>query len=177
METERLIHRQFTLDDLDKLVGLRSDPDVVRYLGGEKASRRDWNRGRLEFYTSRYDVGLGMHGMYWKESGEMIGWSGLQELEGGDEVEVGYGMSKDYWRKGIGYETAVGWLKVGFEELKLERIVAVAMPENKGSWRIMEKLGMSFEKSETYYEMDCHLYAITRDQYLAQSKVVDKRTE
>ena len=162
MKTNRLIHKPFTIDDLDDLVEMRSDPDVVRYLGGEIAMTRDWNKTRLEFYISCYPQGIGQHKMYWQETGQLIGWSGLQPLEGGDEVEVSYGMIKDFWSLGIGFETAYMWMKFGFEEKGLERIVAVADGANTASWRIMEKLGMSFEKKEEHYGMDCVVYGISK---------------
>jgi len=106
--------------------------------------------------------------MFWKETGEMIGWSGLQPLEDSNEIEVGYGMIKEFWGRGIGFETASMWLKHGFETVKLDRIVAVADPANIGSWRIMEKCGMIREKEERHYDMDCVFYGMSRDQYLAR---------
>ena len=89
-----------------------------------------------------------MCAMIWKETGEMFGWSGIQPLDKTDEIEVGYGMIKEFWGKGIGFECAQAWLDFGFKEKYLERIVAVASPENTGSWRIMEKCGMKREKIE-----------------------------
>ena len=79
-------------------------------------------------------------------------------------------MAKKFWRRGIGVECAQAWLKYGFETLGLKRIVAVALPENVGSWRIMEKCGMKFEKREEHYGMECVLYSISRDEFLKASK-------
>ncbi len=53
----------------------------------------------------------------------MLGWSGLQPLEDTGETEVGYGMIKEFWGKGIGFECASPWLKYGFETTDLERIL------------------------------------------------------
>ena len=86
-------------------------------------------------------------------------------LEDSGEIEVGYGMSKDFWGKGIGYECARAWLEYGFTKTNAERIVAVAQPENTGSWRIMEKLGMRYEKTEEHYGIDCKFYAITKEEF------------
>lgn len=96
----------------------------------------------------------------------MIGTSGLQPLEDTGEFEVGYNLSEKYWRQGFGYECAMAWLKYGFETAGLERIVAVADPANTGSWRIMEKCGMKYEKTEKHYGMDCVYYAISRSEFL-----------
>jgi ribosomal-protein-alanine N-acetyltransferase len=111
-----------------------------------------------------------MCAMIWKETGEFFGWSGLQPLQETGEIEVGYGMAKRFWRQGIGFECARAWLEFGFNKIGLERIVAVALPENKGSWRIMEKLGMRYEKTETHYGMECVFYAISRAEFQKETK-------
>ncbi len=103
--------------------------------------------------------------MIWKKSDETIGWSGLQPLEDTGDIEVGYGMIKEFWGKGIGFECASAWLKYGFETADLERIVAVASPENTASWRIMEKCGMKYQKTETHYGLECVFYAISKDEF------------
>jgi ribosomal-protein-alanine N-acetyltransferase len=172
METERLLHRKFTLEDLDKLVELRSDDEVIKYLGGRRLQNPEGIEKRLRFYTECYEkYGFGMCALIWKQTGEMIGWSGLQPLENTGETEVGYGMIKKFWGKKIGYETARGWLEYGFEKANLEKIVAVAAPENIASWKIMEKLGMRREKIETHYGMECVFYAVTKDEFLQTKKL------
>lgn len=110
-----------------------------------------------------------MSAMIWKETGKMIGWSGLQPLDGTDEIEVGYGMAREFWGKGIGFEAAKAWLEFGFEKANLKRIVAVAYPENTGSRRIMEKCGMKYEKTEPHYGADCVFYAISKDDFLKKN--------
>ena len=166
LETERLFHRKFTLEDLDKLIELRSDDEVIKYLGGRHLQNPESIEKRLRFYLDCYEkLGFGMCAMIWKPTGEMIGWSGLQPLGETLQTEVGYGMIKEFWGKGIGFETARGWLGYGFETANLEKIVAVASPENTASWRIMEKLGMRREKLETHYGMLCVFYAISKEEF------------
>ncbi len=166
LETERLIIKKFTPDDLGKLIEMRSDDEVIKYLGGRTMQNPEAIEKRLQFYMNCYaQFGFGMCALVWKETGEMFGWSGLQPLDGTSEIEVGYGMIKEFWGKGIGYECATAWLNYGFSEKKLERIVAVASPENTGSWRIMEKCGMRYEKTEKHYNMECVVYAISKDEF------------
>lgn len=167
IETERLIIRKFTIDDAPKLIALRSDTEVNRYLGGTKMQNPGAVEKRMEFYIDCYaKYGFGMSAMIWKETGEMIGWSGLQPLQETGKIEVGYGMAKDFWRRGIGFECAKAWLEYGFTKTDLEKIYAIAVPENTGSWRIMEKLGMSFDGIENHYGLDCKLYSITKEEFL-----------
>ena len=169
-ETERLKIRQFTLDDLDKLIGLRSDEEVIKYLGGKNNHKPEAVAKRLNFYIDCYErFGFGMCAMIWKKTGEMFGWSGLQPLEESGEIEVGYGMIKEFWGKGIGFECALAWLEHGFERAGLDRIVAFASPENKASWRIMEKCGMKYENTEPHYGVECVLYAISKVEFLNQT--------
>lgn len=171
LETERLILRKFAAEDLEKLIELRSDDEVIKYLGGRRLQNPEAIAKRMRFYLDCYEkLGFGMCAMIWKETGEMIGWSGLQPLEETGETEVGYGMIKEFWGKGIGYECARAWLEYGFEKVGLERIVAVASPENKASWRIMEKCGMRREKTELHYGMECVFYGISKEEFLNSSR-------
>jgi ribosomal-protein-alanine N-acetyltransferase len=166
LETERLLLRKFTPEDLDKLIELRSDDEVIKYLGGRTLQNPEAIEKRLRFYIDCYaKFNFGMCALIWKESSEMFGWSGLQPLDGTTEIEVGYGMIKKFWGMGIGYECALAWLDYGFNTVGLERIVAVAAPENTGSWRIMEKCGMRYEKTEKHYGMQCVFYSISKSEY------------
>jgi len=166
LETERLFIRKFATEDLETLIKLRADPEVNKYLGGTRLQNPQALEKRLQFYIDCYaKYGFGMSAMLWKETGEMIGWSGLQPLDGTSEIEVGYGMIKEFWGKGIGFECAKAWLDYGFNVVQLERIVTVAYPENKGSWRIMEKLGMKYQKTEQHYGAECVFYTVTRDEF------------
>ncbi len=167
LETERLIIRKFTLADLDEFIEMRSVPEVNIYLGGTKYQNPEKITKRLQFHLDSYaQIGFSMCAMIWKETGEFFGWSGLQPLEDSSEIEVGYGMKREFWRKGIGFEAAEAWLKYGFEIAGLERIVAVAAPANTGSWRIMEKCGMKFEGLKFHYGMDLVFYAISKDEWM-----------
>lgn len=166
IETERLRMRKLTPEDLPWLIEMRSPEPVNRYLGGTKLQNAEALAERLKFYIGCYDeYGFGNCAMQLKETGELIGTSGLQPLEDTGEIEIGYNLSEKHWRKGLGYECAMGWLTYGFETVGLERIVAVAQPENVGSWRIMEKCGMHFEKREDHYGIDCVVYAVSKNEF------------
>ncbi len=162
LETERLLHRPFTLLDLDRLTEVRGTAAVSKYIGGEEATTKDWIKKRLDHYLQCYqELGFGVQALLWKETGEIIGWSGLQPLPDSNEIQLTYGLMEAYWRQGLGYETGMAWLKVGFHTLELDRIVALTAPQNKGSWKLMEKLGMTFEGEQHGYTIICKRYAIS----------------
>jgi ribosomal-protein-alanine N-acetyltransferase len=166
LETPRLKIRKLTRDDLDWLVEMRTRPEVYKYIGGTRMQNPEAIAKRLEFYLECYEkFGFGQCAMIWKETGERIGCSGLQPLEDTGEIEVGYSLQPEFWRRGIGYECADAWLQYGFNKVGLERIVAIAVKENEGSWRIMEKCGMRFERVEEHYGLPVVLYTISRDEY------------
>ena len=166
IETERLLMRPPTRDDLPALVRLRSDEEVSRYLGGPAMQSPELIDKRLDFYIgclARYGFAAGA--LLSKSDGEMIGWGGLQPLEETGEIEVGYSFARAHWGRGYATEMAAAWLRYGFERAGLARIVAVAVPENTASRRVMEKLGMKYEKTEPHYGIDCVFYAIAREDF------------
>jgi ribosomal-protein-alanine N-acetyltransferase len=177
IETERLRLRPFTLADLPTLISLREKEEVSRYLGTSAIQTPEFVEMRLRAYLECYRLhGFGMAATSEKSGGELVGWGGLQPLEFGwngersakadKEIEVGYGFDTPHWGKGYATELAAAWLRYGFEQAKLARIVAVASPENKGSWRVMEKLGMTYETTETHYGSQCVFYSISRDDFV-----------
>jgi ribosomal-protein-alanine N-acetyltransferase len=166
IETERLYFRKFEFDDLPQLIEQRSDPEVARYLGGAKRQNPEELSKRIRFYMSCYEThGFGMCPMFWKETDEMIGAAGLQPLEDTGLIEVGYSIIRPHWGRGIGTEAARAWMEFGFNNFDLERIVAVAVVGNTASTRIMEKLGMKYEKTEEHYGEECAFYSVSKEDF------------
>ncbi len=170
IETDRLRLRPLTDDDLPALIRFRADDDVSRYIGGAAMQAPEMVARRLRFYLACHErYGFGMSAISRKSDGEMIGWGGLQPLEESGEIEVGYGFAKDFWGQGYATETAAACLRYGFEQAGLARIVAVAIPENLGSRRVLEKIGMRFEREAQHYNSTCALYAITRAEFVPRA--------
>lgn len=87
-----------------------------------------------------------------KETSGFVGQCGLFPAEGkGPEIELAYHFDKAWWRKGYATEAAVAVLAQGLCPIGLERIIAVVMPANIASCRVVEKAGMRFEGLATYY--------------------------
>lgn len=178
IETDRLRLRPFTLEDLAALCEMRVKEEVARYLGTTARQTPEFVAERLRQYLECYRrYNFGVAAVEEKSgAGGLIGWSGLQPLEFGwennypaagadTEIEVGYGFDAPHWGKGYATEAGAAWLRYGFEHARLERIVAVASPENRSSWRVMEKLGMKYETTEEHYGSPCVFYAISRAEF------------
>lgn len=166
IETERLYLRLFKPDDLEAFSLIRSDPDVMRYMRDGKPLSREQVSENLTGIIQHYrEHSFGLWAAIYKQDSQLIGFCGLQFLEQTPEIELGYMLSKAYWGKGLATEGAKASLKYGFGNLNLERIVAVAYPENLASRRVMEKVGMKYEKKALYYKRNLAYYAISRQAY------------
>ena len=164
IETERLLLRKFRPDDLDELAKLFSDPDVMRYVGNGQPIDRDESERALKSIIRHWESqGFGRWAVVNKQTREFIGFGGLRSLF--DTPEVVYHFSKANWGKGLATELARATLRFGFEDRGLDRIVAVAKPENSASIHVMQKLGMRFEMKTIYYNIEVVQYEITRNEF------------
>lgn len=161
IETARLHLRQFTPGDLDDLYPIFSDAEVVKFMKTGAVVSREETASALTSIIKHWEKhGFGRWAVVLKETGKLIGYGGLRSLYGTPELV--YLLAKPYWGLGLATELAKACLKWGFEERSYERIVAVTKPEHAASRRVMEKIGMVYEKDETYYDIHVVLYAISR---------------
>jgi RimJ/RimL family protein N-acetyltransferase len=97
-----------------------------------------------------------------RETGEVIGVTGLGHLADGPEIEVGYRFLRKHWGNGYASEAARASIEFGLEELGLEQIAAVTLPTNIASRRVMEKCGMVFAGVMDVYGHEHVKYTIAR---------------
>ena len=153
IETDRLIIRKFTLADAEASFKMANDPEVMKYIIGEKYKDVDEVRAmiRKNVFGDYEKYGFGRMAMTLKSTGEFIGFTGLKYNDDFKEVDLGYRIIREHWGRGYTTEASRPFLDIGFQELGLKRIVALAFEENKASINVMKKLGMTFEK---YMEVD-----------------------
>ena len=164
LETARLHLRLFTLDDLDALARIFGDPDVIRHVGtGQPASREETAKALHSFIRHWQQHGFGRWAVVEKEHGVLIGYGGLRSLFGTPEVT--YLLAKSYWGRGLATEVARACLRYGFSELASERIVALTKLENIASQRVLQKVGMKYEKHAHYFGMEVICYRILCEEY------------
>jgi ribosomal-protein-alanine N-acetyltransferase len=149
VETERLILRRFTLDDLEPLAALYRDPEVRRYFP-EGTLTKEETRRELEWIIDVYYVryGFGLWATLLKETGEFIGRCGLipWTIDGREEVEVAYLLGKAHWGRGLATEAARAIADHAFGELRIPRLICLVDPENEASKAVAPKIGMTFER-------------------------------
>ena len=163
-QTKRLIIRPFTPEDVADVYDLRSDSAIMRFIREPQSfvEAESW----VKMVSSKWETQkLGFAGVFRPDTEELIGWCGLWVLTESGEIEVGYAIKQEYWRKGYASEAAFEVLNYGFNELKLEKIVAVADPKNIGSINVMKKIGMKFVKFGNFYGKELIQYGISKEQY------------
>jgi ribosomal-protein-alanine N-acetyltransferase len=162
IETARLRLRPLILDDADAYyLAVMCDPDVRRYLPGGQPLPRDRAEPIIERFQNYWDQhGFGGWAVIHKADDRLIGQCGLQYLPGTTEVEVYYALAKAYWGQGFAPEAAHATLRYGFETLNFDRIVAVFVPGNHASERVMIKIGMTYQGIKHAYETDLPFYSI-----------------
>jgi RimJ/RimL family protein N-acetyltransferase len=164
IQTNRLLLERIRPEDVDDMVAMHQDDRFVEVFGHRSTPEHvrtftakqieDWNR-----------LGYGLWTIRDRETGAFIGRGGLRAvtIEGADEVELGYGLRPEWWDRGLATEMAGTGLRVGFERLGLQSIVAFTLPTNVRSRHVMGKLGMTFERDILWADMPHVLYRITRD--------------
>lgn len=147
LRTPRLLLRPFRPEDEDALFQLWNEPHVRRYLWDDQAVSREVVREQLALSERDFrERGFGEFVLCLGEQpGGLIGFCGLRRIDEGDDVEIGYGLTREHWGRGLATEAARAVLDFGFEQVGLEVIFAGADFDNAASIRVMERLGMSYD--------------------------------
>ncbi len=157
-ETSRLLLREFNLEDASNLFHLNSNPNVVRYTGDEAFEAIEEAKLFLENYQDYHLNGYGRWAVITKENNRFIGWCGLKLSD--NETDIGFRFFEEEWNKGYATESALACLEYGFEQLRINQIVGRAMRANVASIKVLEKIGLTFEKDFVFEDQEGVLYKI-----------------
>ena len=175
LESERLIYRKFNEDDFPIVFDWLNNAENMKYWSGEPRNESE-TRNYLHWAIStteaedrhNYEFAVVL-----KTDSSLIGSASLINLP--DKPEIGWHIHRNYWKQGYGTEIGKTMLKFGFDVLGLRRIIAACNSGNRGSYRIMEKIGMRREahfikalqaNSILNYEWcDMYQYAILAEEY------------
>ena len=168
IETIRLLLRQWRDHDLDLYSQMCADPEVMRYLPGTMSREQSEEQiARFVRHWKEHDFGL--WALEIRKTEAFIGFVGLQYSEdwpeGEHKTEVGWRLDRSYWGRGLATEGALASLRCGFDELGLERIISITLPENLASRRVMEKSGMAFRGETRWRGFDVDWYDVGREEW------------
>jgi len=146
-ETERLLLREFTLDDTEAFFLMNSDPEVLRYTGDPGVHDMDEARKVLvERPLADYQkYGYGRWACVDKATGEVIGFAGLKFLDDFQDIDLGYRFRPAWWGRGLATEACRPIVDYGFQTLGLPHILGLVQPEHARSIRVLTKLGFRDE--------------------------------
>lgn len=148
LETERLLIRRLTADDAEFIFELVNEPAFIQNIGDRGVRTIEDARGYIMNgpVASYEKFGFGLYLVALKDSGVPIGMCGLIKRDVLEDVDIGYAFLKRFWLKGYAYESASAVMEYGHNILGIKRIVAITAPDNAGSIRVLEKIGLRFEK-------------------------------
>jgi ribosomal-protein-alanine N-acetyltransferase len=154
-ETSRLILRDIELFDAFDLLEMDLDERVTKYTGQNPIGTIEEANDVVQFILNQYAKnGVGRWAVIEKQSGDFLGWTGLKfhnEMENNhiDFYDLGYRFKFQHWNKGYATEASLACLKIGFEQLKLQEIIAMVHPDNLASMHVAQKCGFEFIETFT----------------------------
>ena len=159
IETDRLILRKLTMEDAEFMLDLLNQPSFIQFIGDRKVRTLEDARayilnGAVKSYKRH---GFGMNLTALKETGVPIGICGLVKREALPDADVGFAFLPQFWLQGYAFESASAIMEYGRNVLGLPRILGITSPENIGSIRVLEKIGLRFERMVKLSEDDIEL--------------------
>jgi [ribosomal protein S5]-alanine N-acetyltransferase len=148
IRSERLEMREFELGDDEFVLRLLNDPAFLRFIGDKGVrtladARAYITKGPLDSYRRH---GYGLYLVSLRSDGTPIGMCGLVRREGLEDADVGFAFLSQFRAKGYASESAAAVLEYGRRRLELERIVAIAAPDNHASIAVLERVGLRYER-------------------------------
>ncbi len=148
VETERLTLRRLTVEDAPFMLDLLNQPSFLQFIGDRGVRTLDDARayilkGPVEMYERH---GFGIYLTALKGEGTPIGTCGLIQRDSLEDVDIGFAFLPAFWGRGYAYEAASAVLAYGKDDLGLQRIVAITAQANRSSIRLLEKIGLTFER-------------------------------
>lgn len=157
-ETERLLLRPFTPDDAPFALTLVNEPSFLRFIGDKNVRNlEDARQYLLTGPIASYEKhNFGLLCIELKDSHTPIGMCGLLKREELPDPDIGFAFLPDYWGQGFAFEAATAVMNDARERLKLKQILAIVNPDNDASIKLLERLGLRFERLKG----DVKLYAL-----------------
>ncbi|MEM9510149.1 MAG: GNAT family N-acetyltransferase [Cyanobacteria bacterium P01_E01_bin.35] len=161
IDIDNFIMRSLKNSDLDDLAEIWADPEVTRFLPsrGLPISRENTKKSLQSFIEHWQQREYGIWAIIDNSSLRMIGYCGLRYLDELDEVEILYGLAKTYWGREITTKAAEAAINYGFKVVELERVIAMVLPDNIASIKVIENAGLQYEKQIHLFGLDVLYYS------------------
>ena len=152
LETERILLREFEIEDYKAVFEFGSNKEVERYTGDKALESYDEAKTIItQINIPDYNTyGYGRWATVYKPENKVIGFAGLKYLNSIAETDIGFRFLPEYWGQGIATEIATKIIHHGFNSLNLDRIIGIAHPDNIGSCKVLAKIGMALFKKDEY---------------------------
>jgi RimJ/RimL family protein N-acetyltransferase len=164
LETERLSLRRFTLEDAAFALKLVNEPAFIANVGDKGVrslddARRYLAEGPIAMYERH---GYGLWHAALRETGAAVGMCGLLKRDILPDVDVGYAYLPEFRGRGLASEAARAVLRHGERKFGLRRVIAVVAEGNQASIRVLEKIGLRYERMYPMYpgQPEVRLYSI-----------------
>jgi len=178
LKTDRVVLTPWQTDNWLALHRIASDPEVMRHITGGKA----WSDAQTQEFLARQmrhftERGFCLWKLQLNGDDEAVGLCGIQPLEGTSDIEIGWWLARRHWGEGIATEAARAAMRDAFTRVGLDRLVAIARAENAASLRIMEKLGMKYEREHVHRGIPVVMFGIARADWRRRNEADARRMQ
>lgn len=168
LTSQRLIFRSYEQEDIDFLFSMLNDSETMQYIGNGNTRNMEQALTFLEKIQDHYKQNreFGLKLLIHKEDGVLVGHAGIvpQQIDGQDELEIGYWIAKEFWGNGYATEAASALLTRGVNQLGFTRLISLIQPDNTRSSRVAIKNGAELEKEIILNEKAVSLYTYIHNQ-------------
>jgi len=168
LETQRLLFRDHEPQDLEPFCAMEADPEVRRYVGGAPRPRQSAETKFHAVYLQPVPDRMALWATVYKPQGCYIGYCGVYPHFDKNNTPIpgegvlAFYLARSYWGQGLATEAGWAFLRFGFEELALSRIVASVQVGNDASVRVLEKLGLLRIGTHSGERRSHYFYELTR---------------
>lgn len=171
--TDRLIIRRWLKSDLDLFSQLNQDPKVMAFFPN-LLTKSQSSALMKRFILHHLDYGFSIYPIVLKETDTFIGFCGLLSVGFSahftPSIEIGWRLMSKYWGNGYAPEAAQAMLELGFDQFNLDEIVSFTFKDNLNSRRVMEKIGMTYNKRDDFDHPNLKLDHVLRPHVLYRIK-------
>jgi [ribosomal protein S5]-alanine N-acetyltransferase len=168
IETERLVLRRFEARDWQALARFYTDDQVMRFMLPGRGLPREQAQERAKSNIHNFNDhwarrGYGVWAVQDRASGRLLGQCGLRWVPEAEQTELLYLLAKTAWGRGLASEAGQATLRDGFGRIGFDQLIALTAPENRGSQRVLAKLGFNYTGDGPIWEQSVSWFNLPRE--------------